>query len=260
MEWLNDPKNKNVVAGGLAALIVLAGFAFWFFNIRTTSDDGAASAPPPVESTATTTGDPNTPQTTPPGADATAVTPPASATPAAGQAPPAGAQTASAEPMEAWRADPFMPIGYKPPVQGRKPKPPIADFPFISLVPPRLKDADAQVQVLAQPMRRMSGIMVNDKAIFAIIESNGQSEIYRPGDTLKDRLAVVERIERDRVILKTKDVKPRYIIVRMATSGRASSASSDPGVSEPTMGTDRPSRPNRGRAGAPAMGPEADFN
>ena len=54
--------------------------------------------------------------------------------------------------------------------------------------------------------------------IYAIIETDGRTEIVQPGDMLKDRLARVERIDRDQVVLKTTGPKPRRIVVRFSGS------------------------------------------
>lgn len=155
-----------------------------------------------------------------------------------------------------------MPIGYKPPkVEKNKPKPPIVDFPF-PVLPTGIKPiGPSDKPELPQPARRMAGILVSDK-IYAIIETNGQSEIVQPGDTLKDRLAVVQKIERDKVLLKTKDEKPRYILVRMAASPKQGAGldSGPASINETDAGPMRPySRPGGGRR--PRAGdPTDDFN
>ena len=64
-------------------------------------------------------------------------------------------------------------------------------------------------------MRRMAGLLLSGR-VYAILETNGTTEVVQPGDSLNDRLATVDRIESDKVILKTTDKTPRYITVRMA--------------------------------------------
>ncbi len=250
MEWLKDPKNQPKVAAGLSVFIVLMLVAFYFLYLKKPSMDTTATAPPP-DAVPATVGEPP-----PPGAtgDAAAAGDVVAAAPAA----PMG----SAKPMESWRSDPFTPLGYKPPKTGGvKPKPPIMDFPFVSL-PARVKDREKPpVPELVQPVRRMAGVLVNDR-VYAIIESGGQSEIVQPGDTLKDRLAVVDRIERDKVVLRTKDEKPRYIVVRMAAAPRqATSDGMEPMSPTGVQPMDR-YRPPMGTRDRPRseMGPEADFN
>lgn len=124
-------------------------------------------------------------------------------------------------PMETWRDDPFLPVGYKQPTIIKRPVPPIYDLPIPDL--PRyhkIDDGGQKVeQVVQQPMRRMAGLLLSGR-VYAILETNGKTEVVQPGDTLNDRLAMVDRIERDKVILKTVDKVPRYITVRMAGASR----------------------------------------
>lgn len=240
MDWLNDPKNRPIVAGGLAALIVVMGVVMYFLYFK----KPGGSTPPPADAQATTTGDP-TGMSVPGDPMATAGGQPQDA---AAEAQPAETQTVATSPMEAWRTDPFLPLGYKPPKPG-DPKlvPPIRDLPMPRVTNWRDARNDAGPQRdLPQPARRMAGILVNDR-VYAILETNGKSEIVQPGDTLEDRLAVVERIERDRVVLKTKDEKPRYLVVRMAASVRTdinpASSPTSPMPGGPVMPGTRPGGP-----------------
>jgi len=155
--------------------------------------------------------------------------------------------------METWRGDPFLPIGYKARKKLIRVTAPIRDFPFITLpgvsVATKVKREKPEIQ---QPPRRMAGILLNDR-VYAIIESNGGSEVVQPGDYLKDRLAMVQKIEPDKVVLKTVDEKPRYITVRMAASAHTNtpansvSGGSPGGAMVPSM---RPGAPV-----APGIGP-----
>ena len=230
MEWLKDPKNQPVVAGILIGVILVVAVLMYFLYFKPPSAEPVAVNPAAPEPTA--------PQPMAPT--------PAPATPAA-PAPgtPSGPQMqmVSTTPIEAWRPDPFLPLGYKPPPPTRKSHPPITDLPVPGpIFPWHPPEGDNETLELAQPARRMAGLLVNS-GVYAIIESNGESEIVRPGDTLKDRLATVEKIERDKVILKTKDVKPRYIVIRMASSPRGGASSSSGGPSAGPM--------NRPGAGEP---------
>lgn len=230
MDWLKDEKNQPIVAGILIGIIVIVGVCMWLFVFRK-----PAATPAPVDQTAQTTpgtlGAPGMDGTMAPGmapgapGDVAGATgqPAASGTP--GAAPAAATATATqvaagGRPMETWRGDPFQPIGYKPPRPGQlQPKPHIRDFPFEAL-PNRSKgpeDNKKETPEIQQPSRRMAGILLNDR-VFAILEANGVSEVVQPGDRTKDGLATVQRIEADRVVLKTIDEKPRYITVRMAAS------------------------------------------
>lgn len=282
MDWLKDPKNQPKAAAILAGVIVLAGVLMYFLYFRQPSTE--TTVPPPAAETPGAPPPGGTPGADmgggvdtglqPAGAPAGGFQPggpptggPQPGAPAPGGAPgsaPAAqpqqvAQTGSAKPMEAWRSDPFLPLDYKPPKSGPKPKPRITDFPFVNLggtlPPPPPPPADTP-----QPPRRMAGVLVGSK-IYAIIETNGESEIVQPGDTLKDRLAVVERIERDRVVLKTKDPKPKLIVVRMAASPSQPAASTgsptSPRMTGPRPAGPYPTMPSGGRF---RSGPEMDFD
>jgi len=78
-----------------------------------------------------------------------------------------------------------------------------------------------------QPPRRMAGLILNDR-IYAILETNGKTEIVQPGDMLSDRLAFVDRIEQDKVVLKTIDRKPKYLVVRLASAPRTNESLTNP--------------------------------
>lgn len=260
MEWLKDPKNQPKVAIGLSVFIVVLLFCVYWFGIR-------QPAPPVATTDTSVPADAGTPPDgAPPGGTPPGAMPPdggqpgAPPDPAAQQAAaPAPAASISNKPIEAWRDDPFMPIGYKPP-KGQKYKatPPIPDFPFPVLPTGLRLDEEKLVPELVQPVRRMAGILVNDR-VYAIIETNGESEIVQPGDTLKDRLAVVQKIERDKVLLKTKDKKPRYILVRMAASPRTpdANATTDAG---PGPGPVRPIGPRGPRRPGLTDEGDVDFN
>ncbi|MCE5315707.1 MAG: hypothetical protein ABFD49_07910 [Armatimonadota bacterium] len=244
MDWLKDKKNQPIIAV-VAAVIIMGVLIFvirpMIFGGGSSGDQ--ASAPPEMG--------------TPPPSEPAAQVPEAALPSDTGAAPPAGTAQASTSstPMEPWRADPFLPVGYKAPVKARVRKLPISDFPFLRIsIPP--KDVEQiQVQDAVQPARRMAGLLLN-KRVYAIIDTSGVSEIVQPGDRLKDGLAVVEKIEQDKVILKTTDKKPKYIVVRMAASPRtdlgtaagapgnsAAGAARPTGLSGPMMSGMRGSRP-----------------
>lgn len=251
MEWLKDKKNAPIVATIAVVVIVGVGLCMWRFVIsppqaplpdQTAQQTAELGAPPPD----------GTMMPAAPGTDVPAATAPAAAvTPAAGN----GVQVASVTPMETWRSDPFQPIGYKPPARGRQPKPPIWDFPYMKLPIKLLADGGHgkkwEKPEIQQPSRRMAGILLNDR-VYAIIESNGASQVVQPGDYTTDRLAMVERIEPDKVVLKTVDDKPRYITVRMAASPTVQSS---PAGSTSPSGPPRyaPSAPGLPRGGAPGL-------
>jgi len=266
MEWVKDPKNQPIVAAIAIAVIIGVGIFYYFAFIKAPAPEQTAPQP-----TATAPGTPGADGTTPAAAPGSAPVPAPAGTPvatpavdpnaaatatattaaAAIAAPSAGksVQVASVTPMETWRGDPFQPIGYKPRSVVRV-TPPIRDFPFMMLPGVYHKPGVvAEVPEIQQPPRRMAGVLLNDR-VYAIIESNGGSEVVQPGDYLKDRLAMVQRIERDKVVLKTVDKRPRYITVRMAASAHQNTptVSGPAGVSVPTV----PSMRSRGMA--PGLG------
>lgn len=238
MEWLNDKKNQPIVAAIAIAVIVVVGFCIYWFGFRKPPADTSAempsqtaatdSAPAGTQPTAPVGpgGPPSTPGATPPptGQPGVASTPGAAGGQVATATRTPGARVASITPMETWRPDPFQPIGYKPPSVVHV-APPIRDFPFEQLFRHRRKkvggDEKPEIQ---QPSRRMAGILLGDR-VYAIIETNGATQVVQPGDYTTDRLAIVQRIEPDRVVLKTVDEKPRFVSVRMAASPTVQSPS-----------------------------------
>lgn len=262
MEWVKDPKNQPIVAAIAIAVIIGVGIFYYFNFIKPpAADDTAAQveATAPVAPGAPGATAPPVPGAPPPGpagapAPAPAVAPtaaaPAAAPVAAAPASPAagkGVQMASVTPMETWRGDPFQPIGYKA-ASIKRVRAPIRDFPFMTLPGVYFdKDVVKEKPEIQQPPRRMAGVLLNHR-VFAIIESNGGSEVVQPGDYLKDKLAVVQRIEPDKVILRTVDEKPRYITVRMAASAHQNTPT--PTTTSPG-GAMIPRGPNTMRRGAP---------
>jgi hypothetical protein len=259
MDWLKDKKNQPIVAAGLAVIIIGAAVAI-YFTVFAGGGAPEGTATTPTTPTTSTTDMAATPPGTAPMADPMAGAPgavPGGTTPAGPAAAPTPALTppGGATPMEVWRADPFLPAGYKPPPKGpkTKPKPPIRDLPAINwsrFISERKKPPSPD---LPQPVRRMAGIIVSDR-IYAIIESAGKSEIVQPGDVLDDRAAMVERIERDKVILKTMDKVPKYLTVRMASAPRTEPST----LSTGGTGTEPPMRGPRSPRGRYAPGPNVE--
>lgn len=247
MDWLKDKKNQPIIAVVLAVII----FGVLFFVLRpiifgNKSEDTASQTA--SDTMAQPNADPNmaNPSATPatPGAPAAPAAPGAATTPAtASQSTQTAQASAGATPMEPWRSDPFQPVGYKPPKKRVVRKLPIVDFPFPPILLPKEEHETVVYQETPQPVRRMAGLLLN-KRVYAIIETNGTSEVVQPGQVLKDHLARVEKIEQDKVILKTTDKKPRYIVVRMASSPRTDigagastpSTPGSPGMPMPTTG------------------------
>ncbi len=256
MEWLKDKKNQPIVAAILAVVIVGAGVAVYFTMFRGAGEQAAQVAPTTTTETApTTTAEPGMagpPATPPPGVETMQpgmTGTPGTAVPGAAQAATMQSPPGGSTPMEPWRDDPFLPIGYKPKKVGPKPKPPIRDFPFQKFarwVSPEKKPPPPD---LDQPARRVAGIIVSDR-VYAIIETIGKPnmEIVQPGDVLEDRLAKVERIERDRVVLKSLDKVPKYITVPLTSAPRTTTTAVTPASTTPGLG---PTPGPRGRLPGP---------
>ena len=230
MDWLNDKKNQPIIAAIAAVVIVGVGVFMYLTMFRKPSEDQppAATTQPAetAEAEEMAISDPSLPPTSAPAAAQPAVPPPT-----------------GAEPMETWRDDPFLPVGYKTSPK-LKTRPPIPDFPFFHFPTPPRPEPDELKDEPPQPIRRLAGVMINDQ-VCAIIEWNGVSQVYQPGQMLEDGLAIVDKIEADKVTLKTRSKPSRYLVVRLAAapSGRTSAASIT-STSEPT--SPRPiSRPFR---------------
>jgi hypothetical protein len=218
MDWLKDKKNQPIVAA-IAAVVIVGVLVFMYFTVfkkdsgdstysETTSGQEMAAGQPAPEATM---------PVMPPAGGAVPTAP--AATPVAPQ-PKSGEAAVAAQPMETWRADPFLPVGYKRPGPVRT-KPRIEDFPFP--VPKRFyKEPPEELKPEEpQPARRLAGVMQNmNGGVYAIIESGGKSQVVQPGETLADRLAMVEKIEPDKVLLKTLGDRPRYIVVALAAAPR----------------------------------------
>ena len=207
MDWLNDKKNQPIIIGVVVALLLGVG-AFYYFMLSP-KDEGDMGGEDYVAEEPMENPDEGLTEEQPAEQPAQ---------------PAANNNQVAAAPGEPSRDDPFLPIGYKPPKAQKKIKLPerLTDFPFAPIpnryVPGKEKAEKAiKTPEPQQPVRRMAGLMINDR-VFAIIETNGESQIVQPGDMLKDRLATVERIESDRVILKTTSKNPRLITVRMAAA------------------------------------------
>lgn len=134
---------------------------------------------------------------------------------------PASAQLA---PMLPYRKDPFLPM------TGMPTKKDIIAYMLPSLRRPRIAPApvmrptEGEVEVTEvlppQPYRRMAGVMWNGR-VSAILETNGETDIVRPGmEITKGNSRVrVESIQQDCIILKTLDTRiPMTIKVNMAGS------------------------------------------
>lgn len=216
----------------LATLVVLIGTSAAYKASREVNADAAANMPAP----------------------ATRAMP--RAVPVAAPAVPA---TAVVSPMESSRTDPFQPPNYRRPVTDiSKANAPIADLPVPRMFAavPAQRGTPVSTPEPPQPTRRMAGLVMNN-GLCAIVESDGQSQIVKPGDVLNDRLAVVDRIEPGRIILKTTGSSPRQIIVGLTPAPPAAPPSVSPPASpapgSPPPGLALPGIPAARPAGRPML-------
>ena len=169
-------------------------------------------------------------------------------------APPVARKAAvAASPMEAPRSDPFAPAGVPavPVVEVSAATPPVADLPMPRIaqgVPAVTNRAPAPEPV--QPVRRMAGLVQNN-GLCAVIETNGKSEIVQPGDTLSDGLAVVQKIEPDKVVLRTVGDSPRELTIGISP---APVASRPPSLDQPSQPSPGIGMPIAGRPGVAVGG------
>lgn len=226
MQWLQDKKNLPFVIGGVVLVVVAAG-VFLFMQIsggnnEPIADQSTGGAPPaatdpalPVDpSGAAPPPVPGTPDMTAPGqmGGAAPSTPAVPGTQMAGV--PGGDEAVpTSSPAERWRMDPFAPQK-----SGRGPAPkPKLYVPMPSVIfPPQAEKPDPVKYYKPQPPRRVAGILYGDK-VNALIQTPDGWEIKRAGEKLSDG-TVVERIERDRVILRTAGEEPSFVEVRLAAS------------------------------------------
>ena len=263
--WLQDRKNLPIVLAGTGIVLVLAILLILKMNgvigggrSAMMPQPGMPEAPAPPQS-----GMPAPPAAGMPAMPAQPEMPgaPTGVPGAAPTAPAAQAQAgavAKLAPMLPYRKDPFLPLFGIP-----KTNDVIAAL-LPSLSHPRLAPASvvsraeiaAAEEVLPpQPFRRMSGVLWNGK-VAAILETNGETDVVRPGMELtKGNSRVrVESIQPDCIILKTLDTTtPMTIRVNMA----GSVASAPGGAQQPIYGGPGPAiYPGAPayEAGAPAMG------
>jgi hypothetical protein len=226
--WIKDRKNLPIVAAGTLIIVVLAVL----LSLRMTGMIGGGGGQmssdtgvPPYG------GQPGMPQPGVPGPGGPQSPgmpipqggPPTGPIPGAPQqaAVPASAQLA---PMLPYRKDPFLPLAGVPTRSDKLAyilpmlrRPRIAPAPVI-------RETGGEVEVTEvlppQPYRRMAGVLWNGR-ISAILETNGETDIVRPGKeiTRGNSRVRVESIQQDCIILKTLDTRtPMTIKVNMAGS------------------------------------------
>lgn len=223
-QWLNDPKNKPIVIGGVVAVILIVAVAFFMFmgggqQATTPSSGPTASAP--------MGGAPRLPEDEPTAGGAPTAGPMGPMGPmgsmggpmaggagfGTGRAPQQVAEAPKGEPPSKYRVDPFKPLPWEADVS----KPPI-----LSVVPPvRLqplptgqpKEEEGEDVLPPQPYRRVAGIMWG-QSVAAIIETQGDlPRVVKPGDSI-DGMRVA-RIEPNQVVLSTLGKRPQEITVKL---------------------------------------------
>lgn len=235
ISWLNDKKNLPIIIAGVAVILIVF-FVFMFMSGKKKSTDTAADAT--KTTTATTTASQTAPGMMPgmmPGMPGMTGM---------------GAQTAVAEappgedlpPMLPYRKDPFVPLDPTPiPTKTDRIIAQIPAAPRARLFPsaPSLAETAKEEVLPPQPTRRVAGVMWNGQ-VSAILETNGQYDVVRPGSVVNkgNSKVVVEKIQSDSIVLKTLDTdKPMTIKVGLAGSPSASTGTSTsaPGMITPTM-------------------------
>lgn len=216
-QWLNDPKNRPVVIGGLIAVVVIIGVALFLFM-----GDGQPTTPTPTGPPGPTAGVPARPPEeedpvmgggTPGMMGGMPSGMPGAFGGGMGAATQQTAQLPKGNPPSRYRVDPFKPLPWEADVS----KPPI-----LSVVPPmrlqplptyRPREEEQEDVLPPQPYRRVAGIMWGH-SVAAIIETQGDlPRVVKPGDTI-DGLRVA-RIEPNQVVLSTLGRRPQEITVKL---------------------------------------------
>ncbi len=234
MQWLQDKKNLPYVIGGGALIVVIA--VVLFFVLKGGGNSGAsdmsAEAPQTAQMDgAVQPGMPGAEQPMPmPGGPAPAYPDPSAGMPGMpgmpGMDTGAGAQAVDIaeadDPIELWKSDPFSP-DIEPKAKKVKIVKRIDDLPMalpgliFPPAPPK-NPVGTDDWPAPQPPRRLAGIMHGDRVSALIQTSASNFEVVRPGQRLSDGSAVVERIERDRVVLRTTDSRPSRFDLKLAAS------------------------------------------
>lgn len=250
--WLQDKKNLPVVLAGTGIVLVLAILLILKMN---------GFIGKPKQAVAPTAGVPGmpVPQAGMPAGDMTATggAPPAPGVPPTPGAVP-GVQQAKLAPMLPYRKDPFMPLYGIP----KKSDVIAALLPSLSrprLAPAPVSDAEiasAEEVLPPQPFRRMSGVLWNGK-VSAILETNGETDVVRPGMELTrgNSRVMVESITQDSVILKTLDTKTPFTI-KVSMAGSVASGQGIPGQ-QPVYGGPGPTIYPGAPQGGPVIGAPA---
>ena len=259
MDFLSDKKNQPIIIGAVVVLILGVG-ALYYFMLRPkkpapSTVDYSQTTPMPADTVASMepgAGGAVAPTVAPTGVAPTATSPAGGMTspgvepgvpaqPGAQPAPPPKRERQN--PAEKADADPFRLPFRAPVVPIVRPPEPIP-YPTWRIVPRKRAvgpEIDTQqVQQLDQTPRRMAGLLYNG-SVSAILETGTDTVVVKPGDLVENRTMRVERIEPDRIVLKSVGgQKSRYVEVKMAGSqgmtgvASASAAPVTPGIAPPS--------------------------
>jgi hypothetical protein len=240
--WLQDKKNMPIVLAATGIVFVLAILLILRMNgfiggpkQAAIPDAGMPGAPAPGQGMPPQPGMPAEPP--PPG------TPPAPGTAPAPTS--AAGQQAALAPMLPYRKDPFVDL------RGARTTADVLASMLPRLSRPRLAPAPVSETEMAsaeevlppQPFRRMSGVLWNGK-VSAIMETNGETDVVRPGMELTrgNSKVRVESITQDSIILKTLDTRTPFTI-KVNMAGSVASATGGPASQQPIYGGSGPIYP-----------------
>jgi len=210
--WLQDRKNLPIVTAGTGIILIIVVLVILKTTGKIGGGPGAAGTGMPGYTPTA-----EAPSAQYPGAEAPGA-PPAVAPGAAPQ--PVAVAGVRQPPMLPYRKDPFEPLG-GPPKKTHMLEYYLPNVTRQRLAPAPVVKQEAGVEAAEalppQPIRRMAGVMWNGR-IAAILETNGESKVVRPGDVVTSggSRVLVDNIQPDCIILKTLDTRtPMTIKVSM---------------------------------------------
>lgn len=244
MMWILNKKKLPIAMVGVLAVICLVVMTGCGGDSEEATSDASTTDMP--SSTAVSSGMPGA---TPAGMPGTTPSTPTNVTvPGAEGSQTDGTQIAQEPtPNQEWREDPFATdTGSKKPS-----KPPVQrlEIPMLGRIfspPPPPAPASAGQTVVPEPPRRVAGILYGDR-VNALIQTHNGFETVKPGDRLIDG-TIVERIERDRVILRPVTGPSRTVEIRLAASVVPLEP---PTTTTPSGSSGRPGYPGPGGGGRP---------
>lgn len=235
MDWLNDKKNLPII--GAATGIIVIAVVFLMIRMHSGGSSEGVGAPPsppmgPSSPMAPSGQESEGAMPSPPGAGPAPMSPAQPAQPgmpAPTGAAPAAQTTAAVNggkvELLPSRPDPFLPLDWKP--GSSRPKPRIFLPPLGTLRIPGLQRTKAPVEqevLPPQPTRRMAGILTNG-GVYAMLETDGDTIVVKPGDIVENGNVRVDSIEPGRIrLIWLRTKKPIPIEVRMSEGTPVSAA------------------------------------